>query len=285
MKIIAGLCALVMSVTAIAQELKPTKSGLFDVGGFKLYLTCYENDKPTLIIEQGFGCSGSDGVWLDNVKRLHSDFSICLYDRAGLGKSEKGPVPFTVTDMATRLNALLHNANVKPPYYFAGGSYASYIITAFNNQYADKVKGAVFIDPPPFGYFYTMATRWPKNFKTDDENLARYYQFEQSVRDPMYKKVPENVDHIASYQSLVKSDGFANKPIIVLRAKASDERYDPPFVPDEIALKMDTLYAGAEHDFLRLSSQSAIVYSKSNKHHLHIADADLVVKSIKQLLE
>ena len=52
MKIIAGLCALVMSVTAIAQELKPTKSGLFDVGGFKLYLTCYENDKPTLIIDK-----------------------------------------------------------------------------------------------------------------------------------------------------------------------------------------------------------------------------------------
>lgn len=272
---------------AIAQEkaLQPTKSGLFEVGGFKLYLTCYENDKPTLIIEQGFGRSGSDGVWLGNVKQLYSDFSICLYDRAGLGKSEKGPVPFTVNDMATRLYTLLHNANVKPPYYFAGGSYASYIITAFNNQYANKVKGAVFIDPPPFGYFYTMATRWPNNFKTDDENLARYYHFEQSVRDPMFKKVPENVDHIVSYQSLVTSGCFANKPIIVLRAKASGERYDPPFVPDDIALKMDALYAGAEHDFLGLSSRSAIVYSTSNKHHLHIADADLVVKSIKQLLE
>ena len=285
MKSIIWLFSIFISYSALGteQELQPTKSGLYDVGGFKLYLQCYENNKPQLILEQGFGRSGSDGVWLENIKRLKNEFSICLYDRAGLGKSEKGPVPFTVNDMANRLHKLLTVADVKPPYYFAGGSYASYIIKSFNHQYTDAVLGAVLIDPSPFGYFHTMGSRWPKNFTSDNENLMRYYQFEQSVHEPMFKRVPENVDHMKSYKLLLKTDDFGNKPIITLRAKQSDEPYDPPFVPKDVAVKMDALFDSAEGYFKSLSTNSKVIYSESESHHLHIADRDLVVKSIKAL--
>lgn len=286
MKSVILLFAVLISLSALSeeQELTPTKSGLYDVGGFKLYLECYENDKPQLILEQGFGRSGSDGVWLDNIKRLRNDFSICLYDRAGLGKSEQGPVPFTVNDMANRLKNLLQAAAVKTPYYFAGGSYASYIITAYHNLYPQELKGAVLIDPPPLGYFYTMGTRWPENFKTDNQKLQRFYDFEQSVHEPMFERVPENVDHMKSYTILSAAANFGDKPIIILRSKQTGEPYDPPFVPEEIAKSMDTLYANAESYFKRLSTNSRIIYSESEKHHLHIADSDLVVKSIKQLV-
>lgn len=286
MKSIIWLFSIFISFGALGtvQELQPTKSGLYDVGGFKLYLECYENDKPQLILEQGFGRSGSDGVWLENIKRLKNDFSICLYDRAGLGKSEKGPVPFTVNDMAKRLKSLLQVADVKMPFYFAGGSYASYIITAFNNLYPQEVMGAVLIDPPPLGYFYTMGTRWPENFKTDNEKLERFYNFEQSVHDPMFERVPENVDHMKSYKILSDAANFGDKRIITLRSKQTGEPYDPPFVPEEIAKSMDSLYANAESYFKSLSTNSRIIYSESEKHHLHIADSDLVVKSIKELV-
>ena len=277
--IFIGFCAL-----AAEPDLKPTKSGLYDVGEFKLYLECYENDKPQLILEQGFGRYGSDGVWLENIKRLKNDFSICLYDRAGLGKSEKGEVPFTVNDMATRLRSLLQNANIKEPYYFAGGSYASYIITAYNNLYPQEVMGAVLIDPPPLGYFYTMGTRWPENYQADNQDLERFYQFEQSVHNPMFERVPENVDHMKSYAILANTDNFGAKPIIVVRSKLTGERYDPPFVPDDIAKSMDELYSDAENYFKGLSTNSRVIYSESEKHHLHIADRDLVVKSIKELV-
>ncbi|MBC3767118.1 alpha/beta fold hydrolase [Neptunicella marina] len=275
------------SFFSIADEapITPTKSGMYDVGGFKLYLECFENDKPILILEQGFGRSGSDGVWLNNIARLQSDFSICLYDRSGLGKSEKGPVPFTVNDMASRLHTLLEKAEVKPPYYFAGGSYAIYIISAFNNLYSDEVLGAAFIDPSPIGYFHTMGTRWPANFSSDNQELMGYMQFEQSVHDPMFKRVPENVDHMQSYQQLNHAKNFGHKPVIVVRAADKGERYDPPFVPGEIAKKMDELFAGADAQFKSLSTHSKVVYSTSTRHHLHITDPDLVVKSIEQLLD
>ena len=282
MKTIILLFSILISFGALATELevKPTKAGLYDVGGFKLYLECYESDKPQLILEQGFGRYGSDGVWLENIKRLKNDFSICLYDRAGLGKSEKGDVPFTVNDMANRLRSLLQNAKIKGPYYFSGGSYASYIITAYNNLYPQEVMGAVLIDPPPLGYFYTMGTRWPENYQTDNQDLERFYQFEQSVHNTMF----ENVDHMKSYALLANADNFGTKPIIVVRSKLTGERYDPPFVPDDIAKSMDELYSEAENYFKGLSTNSRVIYSESEKHHLHIADRDLVVKSIKELV-
>ena len=275
--------SLTMSFAVSASELQPTKSGMYDIGGFSLYLECYENDKPKLVLEQGFGRAGSDGVWLDHIKSLRDQYSVCLYDRSGLGKSEKGPVPFTINDNANRLHALLSAAEVTPPYYFAGGSYASYIITAYNTLYPDEVLGAVFIAPPTLGYFYTMGTRWPENFETDNEELKRYMEFEKSVLNPMFERVPENVDHMKSYQQLSGSSDFDSKPIIVIRSKPSEEPYDPPFVPDEIAKRMELLEQGAENYFSSLSTDVKIVYSESENHHLHISDPDLVVSKIKAL--
>ena len=285
LKKLALLCAIPLSYSSFASDMTPTKSGMYDVGGFKLYLECYQNDKPTLILEQGFGRSGSDGVWLKNIEQLKSHFSICLYDRAGLGKSEKGKVPFTINDNAERLHNLLTKADIKPPYYFAGGSYASYIVKAYNNLYPKEVLGAVFIDPPTFGYFHTMATRWPEVLDTDNEELKRYAKFEKGVSNPMVKGVPENIDHLKSYQQLLSADNFAGKPVIVIRSKPKEQRYDPPFVPNEIALKMDELVQGSEQYFNSLSSDVEIVYSTSPRHALHIADPDLVVSKIKAILQ
>lgn len=263
--------------------LVPTKAGLYDAGGFKLYLECYENNKPTLILEQGFGRSGSDGVWLSNISALQNDFSICLYDRSGLGKSETGTVPFTVNDTAKRLYTLLSSAKIATPYYFAGGSYAAYIVTAFNKQYPELVSGAMFFDPPPFGYFKTMATRWPENFKTDVLPLQRMYEFEQSVRNPLFERVPEKVDHLASYEQLKSDRKFGDKPVITLFSSPSERSQEPPFVPANIAAPMNELYDGVAEQYADLSIHSDVVYSKSTKHHLHIHDAELVVATIKRL--
>lgn len=283
MKTLLFLFVLSVAVKAETTALKPTKAKKYDVGGFSLYLECYENEHPTLILEQGFGRAGSDGVWLENVAELKDSYSICLYDRSGLGKSDSGPIPVTANQLATQLKTLLAVANVEPPYYFAGGSYASMIITAFNNSYNNEVLGAVFIEPSPFGYFYTMGTRWPAGFKTDNKDLQNYYDFEQSVYDPMFDRAPEKIDHIKSHFQLVNAQNFGNKPVFIVRSKPNRERYDPSFVPNDIAAKMTSLFDSAEEFFMTLSSDARVVYSESGKHHLHIADGELVVETIKDL--
>jgi hypothetical protein len=287
MKSYLAFIFLLVSFSSFANDeiLAPTKKGLYDVGGFKLYLECYENDKPKLILEQGFSRAGSDGAWMNNVKRLNKTFSICLYDRLGLGQSEKGPVPFTVFDTANWLHELLSVAEIKPPYYFAGGSYASYIIRAYNHLYTSDVLGAVFIDPGIYGYFHTMATRWP-----DNQDLRNMMEFELGVKDPMFKGIPENVDHLKSYKLIKSSKTFGSKPLIVIFSQTSKgyinqtPRYDELYVPDNIAKPMNDLYANAIGSFKVLSTDTKIIYSQSKKHHLHIADPDLVVSNIESLI-
>jgi hypothetical protein len=44
------ICLILLSFGVSADEIIPTKSGMYDVGGFSLYLECYENDKPKLIL-------------------------------------------------------------------------------------------------------------------------------------------------------------------------------------------------------------------------------------------
>lgn len=78
---------------------------------------------------------------------------------------------------------------------------------------------------------------------------------------------------------------MGDKPLIILRAKPDGKPDDPEFVPADIAAKMARLYENAEVNFLRLSTAAQVVYSESDQHHLHIADLDLVVSSIKSLLE
>ena len=70
MKILITLLLLLGAGTLPTAAAKSTTSGLCDVGGFKLYMECYTSDKPTLILEQGFGRAGSDGAWSDNIIQL-----------------------------------------------------------------------------------------------------------------------------------------------------------------------------------------------------------------------
>ena len=92
-------------------------------------------------------------------------------------------------------------------------------------------------------------------------------------------------NQLQSYEQLKEAQDFGNKPLIVVFSKSTGERYDPPFVPDAIAKTMDTLFDEAEANVKALSENTVVVFSESEKHHLHIADRDLVVKSIQSLLD
>ncbi len=263
-------------------------NAVYDIGNAQLYLNCTPNegDQPLLVLEQGFGRFGSDGAWQANIEALADHFQVCFYDRTGLGKSSENNQAISVFELAQQLRQLLNKAGLESPHYMAGGSYAAYIIRAYNHLYPQQILGAVLIDPPPFGYFKTMATRWPGGFKTDNLQLQRFYEFEQSVRDPLFARAPEKIDHMQSEKQIEDTSGFGDKPIVTIFSAQLAElktAYDPPFVPDNIASVMNQLYAGVEQQYQSLSSNSEILHSKSDKHHLHLSDPELVLKAIKSL--
>ena len=124
-------------------------SGKYDVGGHKLYLSSVGSNQPAVILESGFGEGGTMSGW-EAVRNKVKDFAqICLYDRAGLNKSEEGPGPRSTIRIANELHTLLNAAEIKPPYILVGHSMGGLHIQTYAMLYPEDISAMVFVDPSP----------------------------------------------------------------------------------------------------------------------------------------
>ena len=77
-----------------------------------------------MVIDSGLG-DASD-VWSE----LHPKFAVltrtCVYDRAGLGRSDNGPLPRSSEQIVKELHTLLTNAFESGPFLFVAHSMAGY---------------------------------------------------------------------------------------------------------------------------------------------------------------
>lgn len=83
------------------------KETLVQISGFKLFVKMYgeKKDKPTVIMDAGYGDYSK--VWETVVNEISMLTDVLVYDRAGLGHSEKSPNPRTRNQMVSDLKELL----------------------------------------------------------------------------------------------------------------------------------------------------------------------------------
>ena len=151
-----------------------------------------------MIIEAGMGEPGVEsGSWRTVVDEISKTNRVCLYDRAGLGKSDPAPkLPRTSQDVANDLNALLTNAGVPGPYLLVGHSYGGLHVRMFASQFPDKVIGMVLVDSahPDQDERWLAALPAPAPNETESIQMAR--QFLVGRADPASN--PEQIDPKAS---------------------------------------------------------------------------------------
>ena len=107
-------------------------------------------------------------------------FTSLLYDRAGYGGSDPGPMPRTSHQIATELNALLRNAGEMPPYVLVRPSFGGYNIRVFNGLYSDEVAGIVLADATQEDQYELLPKAWNAISAAQlkhCERLARYSFF------------------------------------------------------------------------------------------------------------
>src|SRR5580765_1105073 len=85
----------------------PAPGLLVDIGKHKLHIRCAgpASGKPTVILEAGGGNFST--TWSAVQGLLSSRVRTCAYDRAGLGWSEPGPGPRTMSQEVFELHSLL----------------------------------------------------------------------------------------------------------------------------------------------------------------------------------
>jgi pimeloyl-ACP methyl ester carboxylesterase len=118
---------------------------LVDIGGHRLHVHCIGEGTPAVVFEAALGASSlSWSLVQPGVARVTK---ACVYDRAGFGWSEAGPLPRTAARIADELGELLRRAEVAPPYVLVSHSFGGLVARMFAARQPDVLAGLVFVDP------------------------------------------------------------------------------------------------------------------------------------------
>ena len=228
---------------------------LVDVGGHRLYVHCTGRGGPTVILEAGLG--NPSGVW-GLVQPAVAEFTtVCSYDRAGLGRSDRGPVPRTSQTAVDELRALLRGAGIRGPYVLVGHSLGAYHAQLFARQDGGRlVTGVVLVDATP--------TDWP----TVLDGFG--------VPTPTPSQNPEGVDIRASAAEVMAAPAFPDVPLAALARTVF-----PPAQPAALV----ALWQQRQVAHAALSCRGDLVVAPGAGHFIHRDRPDLVVAAIERVVQ
>jgi pimeloyl-ACP methyl ester carboxylesterase len=127
---------------------------LVDVGGHRLYIECTGSGGPVVVLQSGLGESSS--YWSLIAPTIAASTTVCVYDRAGHGRSEEAAGPQDGIALATDLHTLLERAGVAGPYVLVGHSSGGPYVRVFAARYPDQVAGMVLLDAQPADAFTAL---------------------------------------------------------------------------------------------------------------------------------
>jgi pimeloyl-ACP methyl ester carboxylesterase len=123
----------------------PAPGRLIDVDGFRLHLHALGERRPAVVFDAALG--GSSISWTFVHAPVAAFARAIVYDRAGFGWSEAGPMPRTAGRIADELHVLLARAGEPPPYLLVGHSFGGLVLRIFATRYRQDTAGLVLVDP------------------------------------------------------------------------------------------------------------------------------------------
>ena len=123
----------------------PAPGRLISVGTHRLHLNCMGHGRPTVVFDAALG--GSSLSWTLVHPAVAAFATACVYDRAGFGWSDPGPMPRTAGRLADELHEVLTRGGVDGPFVLVGHSFGGLTIRIFASRHPNSVAGLVFVDP------------------------------------------------------------------------------------------------------------------------------------------
>lgn len=252
--------------------------GMVDVGSHALHTRIVGNGHPVVVIDGGIAARAEE--WYALQDTLAARTQVVVYDRAGYGASEPGPLPRHSAREVGELKALLDAANVPGPYVLVGHSLGALNAQAFAASHPEAVAGLVLLDPPPLGWL--VGDSFPELRRMADEMTEEW----QGIADQGSDSESAAQRAEASFFSMIASEhremfgesarlvegirSFGNLPLIVVASGIPNPAFR------EAAQDFQEFWANQSRALAEKSSQGEFVFAEESTHMLH-QDAPHVV--------
>lgn len=255
-----------------------------NIGGRQLEMATFGQGTPTVIVEAGLGEPAVEsGTWGKVVDEVAKTTRICIYDRAGLGKSDAVTNALrTSQDIVNDLHKLLVNAKVPQPYVLVGHSIGGFIVRLYASQYPDEVVGIVLVDSSHPDQWSKWLAALPPESANEPESIKNGRKFLTSqLTDPANN--PERMDIKTSAAQVRAAGNFGDKLLIVL-SHSPDWRMAPD-LPDDVSRKLEQVSQTLQSDLTHLSSKSTHKSAAKAGHYIQTEDPQLVIEAILKVVD
>lgn len=272
---------------------------LVDVDGRKMHIYCAGEGSPTVILDSGLG--DTYVPWRKVQPEIANFTEACSYDRAGLGYSDPSPRPRTSKVIAEELHALLHSAEIPPPYVLVGHSMGGYDVRVFAGLYRNEVAGVVLVDsshpdqenrlPAELKKLegteiregelleFSMPFGLPRLLRLCEDNVAA------RAAECNFHSAREGVAELKAIDESAAQAGaggpLGDLPLIVL---SHDPDKPSSEFPPELSRSINEAWEKMQQDLVRLSTSGRQVIAKGSSHYIQEDRPDLVVTAVRDVI-
>jgi pimeloyl-ACP methyl ester carboxylesterase len=241
---------------------------------------------PPVVIDAGIGSTAED--WQGLQSRIASRTTVIIYDRAGYGSSEAGPLPRDSGTEADELRTLLTALSVPAPYVMVGHSLGGLNLQVYAGRYPDDVAGLVLLDPPPLSWL--LGKGYPELRALAEQMTADWQEIadrgltaadRQAKREAIFFQMlaSEHREMLgASAQLAAGVKELGDVPLTVIASGVPNPRFGV------VAADYQHYWIEQNRILAKRSTRGSFVLAEESTHHLHVEAADLVVESIFSVL-
>jgi len=277
-----------------AQTFKP-EGNLVDIGGYKLHVQQSGEGKITVVFDAGMGDSLL--AWQQVLPEINQVAEVFVYDRAGLGWSEKSPLSRTSLHIVEELKLLLDKSHVTGPLILVGHSFGGLNMQLFAKKYPQDVVGLVLVDSshenfadkmPETNFIRKMifkAGMWAAPF-----GIPRLYL---SLSDPAEQAVKSTVKH--QFTSLDESSKFTESMNILKETEHNFGQLPLTVIARNVpsaqleqktkASLRNIQWAKLQEELAQRSLNSRLIFSEKKQHAIHRSQPEIVINAIKKMIK
>ena len=253
-----------------------------DIGGRRLHIVCSgptSSGRPTVVFENGSGPTLS--TWSRVMDSLQATNRSCAYDRAGRGRSDAHPEPWTTRDQVDDLAALVEVAEVSGPIVLVAHSLGGWNAILYTAEHPDKVAGVVLVDILPPGLERRLLEVLPPQTPAESDAIRQAREDFTGFRtDP--SRNPEGLHIADSEVQVLAAPGFGARPTEILWATNTELKVWPDFEPD-LAARLNAAIDKLIADVESLADDPEVSMVDTG-HAIHEERPEVVLDAIRRVL-